>query len=127
MMDFPTLNTFLNGFGHLSKSHSSIQPKVVSSLVESLPGGSSVPSRTPIHNASVRLLHMSQKKEAHLRVCSPWGRAGRAGEGAVAGTSRARLCPDLQQVGRGTGHCLALPILPAASHHLEALDCVLSA
>lgn len=85
MMDFPTLNTFLNGFGHLSKSYSSIQPKVVSSLIQSMPGGSSVPSRTPIHNVSVRLLLlMSQKKKAHLCVCSPWGRKGRAEEGAAA-------------------------------------------
>lgn len=53
---------------------------------------------------SVRLLLLtSQKGEAHLCVCSPWGREGRAGEGAAAGSLQGQAVSTAFPVPAGPG------------------------
>lgn len=128
MMDFPTLNTSLNGFGHLSKSHSTVQPGVVrfgtvAACRFSCPLWNSPHSVGAHPQCLCQAAPAHQRRGAHLCVCSPWG-----GEGRRVGKKQQLPAGSRSLQGQAVPGAAAggepLAILPAASQHLETLDCV---
>lgn len=83
MMDFPALITSLNGFGHLSKPHCSVQVVrfcTVSACRFFCPLWSS-PGAVEAHPQCLyQAAPAHQRKGAHFCVCSPWGGEGRVGK-----------------------------------------------
>lgn len=117
MMDFPTFNIFLNGFGHLSKALFSPEWSVpwYSHCLEALPEFISC-CRDPSTASLAGYSYSGAKRRKHISVCRPWGREGRVGkQQEPAGPGCA------QGAGLGSRHWAlnALGHRAAASHHLE--------
>lgn len=117
MVDFPTFNIFLNGFGHLSKALFSPEWSVpwYSHCLEALPELTSC-CRDPSTASLAGYSYSGAKRRKHISVCRPWGREGRVGkQQEPAGPGCA------QGAGLGSRHWAlnALGHPAAASHHLE--------
>lgn len=133
MTDFPTLNTFLNEFGHLSKTYNSVQPKVVGPryshcLEVPLPLWNSSDAVDAHAQCLSQATPALEPKEGSTFVCLlTLGKRRQSGGRSscclqAAGAPRTRLCPqpapDLPRVGSrhqtlpGRGHpacCLPPP------------------